>query len=69
MKLKTIINRGLKANPEAANAIPQGGAAILYTVNDEVFVLKIDMPGKRLEDICDHIRLHGEPRTIASKIA
>ncbi len=63
MNLKKLIMNGLKSNPAACDAIPSTGAAIVYTVNDELFVLKIDMSGHNFEKICCHVANGAKPKT------
>lgn len=66
MNIKKLISTGLKKNPIVAEAIPDNGVAILYTVRDEVLCLKIDMAGKEFERICEHVWNGVEPKMVRS---
>jgi hypothetical protein len=69
MKLKTLINKALKGHPIPANMTPKGGVAIVFTDEDDmVYALKADMDEERFQDICDHIRVHGVKKMLASKL-
>lgn len=67
--IKGLIAKALRKNPIVAEAVPDTGIAIVYTIRDEVLVLKIDMTEEHFSTICDHVRLHGIPEPISTQLA